>query len=80
MSATQQGGGPPRGALAGGSEGAGGETDVTPESPMCDLDYEKNRGFFHYFLKIRGDSEKIGDFLHYFSRHPPRYSPRLYTL
>jgi hypothetical protein len=33
------------------------------------LDYEKNRGFFHYFLKIRGDSEKIGDFLHYFSRH-----------
>ena len=31
---------------------------------MCDLDYEKNRRFFHYFLKIRGDSEKIGDFFY----------------
>jgi len=40
------GGGPPRGALAGVVKELGGEAGATPESPMCDLDYEKNRGFF----------------------------------
>ena len=38
----------------------------TLKSPIYDLDYERNCRFFHYFLNIRGDSEKIGDFLHYF--------------
>ena len=28
----------------------------------CDLDYEKNRGFFHYFLKILGIMKKIAVF------------------
>lgn len=52
------------------------EVGSAPEILICDLDYEKNRRFFHYFLKIRGDSEKIGDFLHYFSRRPVRCSSR----
>lgn len=43
-------------------KGLGGEAGATPESPICDLDYEKNRGFFHYFLKIRGIVKKLAIF------------------
>ncbi len=32
------------------------------ELPPCDLDYEKNRRFFHYFLKIRGIVKKLAIF------------------
>ncbi len=34
----------------------------TLKSPIYDLDYERNRGFFHYFLKIRRIMKKTAIF------------------
>ena len=76
MSATQRGGGPPRGALVGCSEGAEGQVAQHPNCLFVTW-IMKKIAVFSLFPKNQGDSEKIGDFLHYFSCCSPRCSPRL---
>lgn len=44
---------------------------LTHGLPSCDLDYERNHGFFHYFLKIRGIVKKLAIFYTIFlANHP----------